>query len=339
MSEPRVSVVIPTFNRSAFLRQAIVSVLAQTYPHFEVIISDNASADDTREVVAAFSDPRIRYFQNERNLGMAPNWNAGIRRARGAYVVLLEDDNWWHAEYLARAVSILDRHPEVAFLHTAVRISDAKGRVRHVFRRWRSDRICDKRAELIDLMQGNKIFLSTVMARRSAIESVGLFDETILFTADWDMWLRMYAYHDGAYVAEPLVFYRQHEESVSRQFHSQPVLLFEDHGRVIERTLQRIGEVYGAGFAGRIRKVSYRWLARARADVQASRAWETYLGGGLKQAREEAGLALKWDLSVALRFPFRLLVITLTGLRPHGFGRSIAAMESRLGRWLARYLL
>jgi len=169
VSEPRVSVVIPTFNRSAFLRQAIVSVLAQTYPHFEVIISDNASADDTREVVAAFSDPRIRYFQNERNLGMAPNWNAGIRRARGAYVVLLEDDNWWHAEYLARAVSILDRHPEVAFLHTAVRISDAKGRVRHVFRRWRSDRICDKRAELIDLMQGNKIFLSTVMARRSAI--------------------------------------------------------------------------------------------------------------------------------------------------------------------------
>ena len=167
MSEPRVSVVIPTFNRSAFLRQAIVSVLAQTYPHFEVIISDNASADDTREVVAAFSDPRIRYFQNERNLGMAPNWNAGIRRARGAYVVLLEDDNWWHAEYLARAVSILDRHPEVAFLHTAVRITDAKGRVRHVFRRWRSDRICDKRAELIDLMQGNKIFLSTVMARRS----------------------------------------------------------------------------------------------------------------------------------------------------------------------------
>lgn len=334
MGEPKVSVVIPTFNRSAFLRQTVTSVLAQTHPDFEIIISDNASTDDTAAVVAAFPDGRVNYFRNDRNLGMVPNWNAGIRSARGAYVVLLEDDNWWRPEYLARAAGTLDQHPDIAFMHTAVHLTDAQGRVVQVFKRWRSDRICDKRAELIDLMQGNKIYLSTAMARRSVVESVGLFDETIPFTPDWDMWLRLYTYYDGAFVAEPLVFYRQHEANVSRQFLARPSELFEDHRYVIEKTLQRIGDVGGVSFARQLRRLSYRWLA----DVMFHRAWETYLGGQFEPARQTAALALQCDPWVTLRFPRRRLIIALSDVEPHGFGRSIAAMQNRLRRWLVRYL-
>jgi glycosyltransferase involved in cell wall biosynthesis len=338
VSDPKVSVVIPTFNRSAFLQQAITSVLAQTYLDFEIIISDNASTDDTAAIVGGFPDERIRYFRNDRNVGMGPNWNVGLRRARGAYVVLLEDDNWWCPEYLTRAVGTLDQHPDIAFVHTAVYLTDAHGTVIRIFKRWRSDRICHKRAELTDLIQGNKIFLSSVTARRSVVESIGMFDERIPYAPDWDLWLHMYTYHDGAYVADPLLFYRQHEANVTRQFLARPSAMFEDHRYTVEKTLQRIGEVYGVSFARQLRKLSSRWLIRGRADMEFWRAWETYLRGEFEQARQEASLALECDRRVILRFPLRLLLIALSKYRSHGSGRSIATIEGRLGRWLARNL-
>jgi glycosyltransferase involved in cell wall biosynthesis len=338
VSEPKVSVVIPTFNRSTFLRQAMTSVLAQRYSDFELIVSDNASTDDTPAMVTGWMDGRIRHFRNDRNLGMAPNWNAGMRHARGEYVALLEDDNWWHPEYLARTVDTLDRHPDIAFVHTGLHLTDAQGKVMQVFRRWGSDRICDKKTELITLLQGNKIFLSTVTARRAIIETVGLFDEAIPFAPDWDLWLRVYMHHDGAFVAEPLVFYRQHDANLSKQFLAQPATLLADHQYVLEKTLGRIGDLYGPGFARQARKLSSRWLGRWKADIQVHRAWATLLEGRSRQAREEAALALHWDPFVTLRFPFRLLVIALPDLGPQGSGRSIAALEERLGRWLARCL-
>jgi glycosyltransferase involved in cell wall biosynthesis len=309
VSEPHVSVVIPTFNRSAYLRQAIKSVLAQTYSNFELVVSDNASTDDTPVMVTGWPDRRIRYFRNDRNVGMTPNWNAGIRHAKGGHVALLEDDNWWHPEYLARTVDTLDRQPDVAFVHTALYLTDAKGKVIRVLRRWGSDRICSKRAELIDLMRGNKIYLSTVLARRSIIESLGLFDEAIPFTPDWDMWLRFYTVYNGAYLAEPAVYYRQHEANFTRQFLAQPSALFEDHRYVIERSVQRIVKIYGVSFARRVRKSAYRFLA----DMLVWRARERYLEGKFGRARQEAALALQCDLNVALRFPVWLVSIALAG--------------------------
>ena len=338
MSAPKVSVVIPTFNRSTFLRHTIASVLAQTYPDFELVISDDASTDETTAVVRTFQDSRIKSFQNERRLGMVPNWNAAIRRARGPYITLLEDDDWWHPEYVARAVGTLDRYSDIAFMHTAVFLTDAQGRVTRVFKRWRTDRVCQRRTEILDLVQGNKIYLSTVMVRRSVIETVGLFDERIPYTADWDMWLRAYTYYDGAYVAEPLLFKREHDASVTRQLSVQPAVLIEDHRYVGEKTLRRIGEVYEVGFARRVRKLIYHHMARWRADVQAHQAWQTYLNGKFEEARYQAALALQSDPLVTSRFPLRLLFIALSKVGPCGLGRSIAGLENRLGRWLARHL-
>ncbi len=338
MSAPKVSVVIPTFNRSAFLKHAITSVLGQTYSDFEIIISDNASTDDTAAIIATFPDRRIKYFRNDRNVGMGPNWNIGVQRAKGLYVVLLEDDNWWHPEYLARAAGTLDQHLDVAFVHTAVYLTDAHGNVIRIFRRWTGDRICSKRAELIDLIQGNKIFLSSVTVRRSVIESIGMFDDAIPYAPDWDLWLRIYTYYDGAYVAEPLLFYRQHEANVTREYLARPAVMFEDHRYTVEKALRRIGEVYGVTFARQIRKLSSRWLIRGRADMEFWRAWETYLSGEFELARQEAGLALQCDPSVVRRFPLQLFLIALSKYRSRSFGRSIATIEGRLGRWLARNL-
>jgi glycosyltransferase involved in cell wall biosynthesis len=269
---------------------------------------------------------------------MTPNWNAAIRHARGGHVALLEDDNWWHPEYLARTVDTLNRHPEVGFVHTALHLTDAQGEVMRIFRRWGNDRICHRKTELITLVQGNKIFLSTVMARRTSIETVGLFDEAIPFGPDWDLWLRLYMHYDGAYVAQPLAFYRQHDASLSRQFLAKPATLLADHQYVLEKALERLGDIYGPSFVRHARRLSSRWLGRWKADIQVHRAWATFLEGRSRQAREDAAFALRGDPLVILRFPFRLLVIALASLGPQGSWRSIAALEDRLGRWLARCL-
>ncbi len=334
MTAPRVSVVIPTYNRAPLLRQAIESVLAQSYRTFEIVISDNCSSDGTASVVHGFQDLRIRYFRNDRNIGMVPNWNAGIRRARAEYVALLEDDNWWHPRYLERVVQTLDAHPQVAFVHTATCLTDQQGQSVRIHKRWDADRRCDGLAELRDLMRGNQIFLSTVTFRRESIQSAGLFDETIPYAADWEMWLRLYIRYSGAYLAEPLAFYRLHEGSGTARYHSEPLLLFHDHRQVIEKTVRNIRAVYGGPLARELRRSSHRWLA----EVLFRRAWGFHRAGELVSARREALAAVTCAPNVVFRFPLKLSVMFFASLLPRGFGRSFLAFEKRVGRPLVRCL-
>ena len=92
-SSARVAVCIPTFNRSAYLRRAIESVLGQTFGEYSILVSDNASSDDTAEVVAAFDDPRISYVRMDQNVGWLGNFNASLDRVDAEFVVVLGDDD------------------------------------------------------------------------------------------------------------------------------------------------------------------------------------------------------------------------------------------------------
>ena len=90
---PDVSVIIPTYDRSEFLRTAIASVLAQTLQDFEIIVVDDASADDTQEVVGNLDDGRIRYIRHEINKGVAATRNTGVLNSKGKYIAFLDDDD------------------------------------------------------------------------------------------------------------------------------------------------------------------------------------------------------------------------------------------------------
>src|SRR5512137_1629961 len=92
--KPKVSICIPTYGRAQVLKHVIKSVLDQTYPDFEVFISDDASPDNTAEVVKSFNDKRIRYHRHEVNLGVRKNWSYVIENARGEYVFKLDDDDY-----------------------------------------------------------------------------------------------------------------------------------------------------------------------------------------------------------------------------------------------------
>jgi glycosyltransferase involved in cell wall biosynthesis len=119
----RVTVLLPTFNRPAGLRRAIESVLGQTRADLELLISDNASAEATREVCEQYlsSDPRVRYFRQSENLGPIGNFNWLLARADAEFTLMLADDDWLDADYLERCLAVIERAPDVSIVTGATR--------------------------------------------------------------------------------------------------------------------------------------------------------------------------------------------------------------------------
>jgi glycosyltransferase involved in cell wall biosynthesis len=125
---PRVTIGLPIYNGEQLLPQALESLLTQDFDDVEVVISDNASVDDTPELCAAYAarDPRIRYVRNERNLGSIPNFNRLVGLARGEYFKWAAHDDWCEPEFVRRCVEVLDADPGVVLCHAkATRVDEA----------------------------------------------------------------------------------------------------------------------------------------------------------------------------------------------------------------------
>ncbi|WP_081851090.1 glycosyltransferase family 2 protein [Bradyrhizobium sp. URHD0069] len=110
---PLITIAIPTFNRAALLRGCIQSALSQTYANIEILVSNNASTDNTEEVLREFNDKRLRVLRQETNIGLLPNWNACVAAARGEYVVLLSDDDSICPWLLERCVDVAGKQSQV----------------------------------------------------------------------------------------------------------------------------------------------------------------------------------------------------------------------------------
>jgi len=128
---PQVSIGMPVYNGERFMRQAIDSVLGQTFADFELIISDNASTDDTEKICRAYArrDPRIRYFRNETNIGAARNFNRVFRLSSGEYYKLANADDACAPDLVASCAGVLDRYPEVVLAYAQTTLIDERDTV------------------------------------------------------------------------------------------------------------------------------------------------------------------------------------------------------------------
>jgi len=130
-NQPRVSIVLPVFNGDTYLKDALDSILAQTFADFEVVISDNASTDNTSEICQAYArkDNRIRYFNNKKNLGAAKNYNNVFRLSSGEYFKWMAHDDVIEPEFLEKCVHVLDRDPSIVLCSSRVKIINESGKV------------------------------------------------------------------------------------------------------------------------------------------------------------------------------------------------------------------
>lgn len=214
---PKISVCIPTYNQGAYLAHALESVLTQTFGDFEVIVYDDGSTDNTREIVAGFSDSRIRYFRHAENVGIAENRNSCLAVARGEYIGWLDSDDIYLPEMLATQSATLDRHPNVGLVHSAYHVIDSESRrLADWALPFTNDCIESSKEALGELTLWNYITAPTVLVRRSCHDRAGRYAADIgRSSTDWDMWVRIALHADIAYNATSLAQYRQHDNSIS----------------------------------------------------------------------------------------------------------------------------
>lgn len=241
------------------LRESIASVLEQTFPDFELIVSDNASEDETETLVSSFKDKRIRYARNGRNVGPRENMNRCLHQSRGKYITLLPDDDLMLPENLRAKVALLDARPSAGLVHSSYHLINDSGRIVRANTTWGHgpDRTVDCIEERRKLLTSvyNRINLPTVMFRRACYESLGGFTEgfsgELGLAFDYEFWMRVALYYEIAFLAKPLVKWRVHEGSLTstqlaadgtrklKQVLAAKRYLLIEHLRVISPDLER----------------------------------------------------------------------------------------------------
>jgi glycosyltransferase involved in cell wall biosynthesis len=182
MPDPFFSVVIPTYNRAQSIREALDSVLGQTFGDFEVIVVDDGSTDDTAGVVRRVTDPRIRYYYKA-NGERAAARNYGVAQARGMYVNFLDSDDVFYPNHLQAAFDFLSGKP-VEVCHFGYDIKDLNGRVLRVVKAIDS---VNRR-----IVSGNVLSCNGVFARREVLQKYGFNEDRDLSSLeDWELWIRL----------------------------------------------------------------------------------------------------------------------------------------------------
>ena len=208
---PKVSVIIPTCNRCAYLARAIKSVLAQTYTDFEIIVVDDASTDDTREVVAQFKGNPIKYIRHKENKGGAAARNTGIVNSQSEYIAFLDDDDEWLQTKLGLQVALLgSSSAKVGVIYTGNQTIDRAIQKVHAIKR------PTQRGDLaVALLRNNPVGpTSSTLIRRKCFEEIELFDEALPSFQDYDLWIRISAKFHFEHVSLPLLRYYVHQNKI-----------------------------------------------------------------------------------------------------------------------------
>ena len=204
-SVPRVTAIIPSYNRANYLPLAVESVLAQSLPVFEIIIVDDGSTDNTPEVVKSFSD-KVRFFERDHQ-GVSAARNAGLELAQGDIIAWCDADDEWEPEFLSSVVPLLKADPELDGVYTGfVHIDAAGNRLPHVGVKTVPP------AELFSaLIENDFVLTPTLVVRRKCFETAGRFDTAFQICEDYDMWLRLARRFLIAGLPQPLVRVRVHD--------------------------------------------------------------------------------------------------------------------------------
>lgn len=211
MTAPRVSVLMAVYNGAAYLREAIDSVLAQTYRDFEFVIVDDGSRDESVRIARSYADPRIKLYVAPHNLGQTTALNVGLRLCLGEFVARMDGDDVCHPERFARQVAALDADPTLGIVGSAVTIVDGRGRSLDISPQPESD----SAIRFVSLTR-NPFHHPTVVIRRRTLIDHGLeYDERFQANQDFELWSRLLTVTRAANLPQALVRYRVHGSNIS----------------------------------------------------------------------------------------------------------------------------
>jgi len=210
--DPLVSVIIPCYNGEEFIREAIESVISQTYQKWELIVIDDGSTDNSKEIVDKYrTGQRIKCIQHDTNKGIAKASNTGIKLARGDYLAFLDQDDVWLPNKLEVQVNCLKNQQEdIGMICTGMVFTDEKLKPQRIFKGFRDD---DQKELVKNIYLQPTNSASVMMVKKRCFSQLGFFNESLHGWADFEMWMRIASQYKIKYIREAVVKKRMHTEN------------------------------------------------------------------------------------------------------------------------------
>ncbi len=232
-----ITVIIPTYNRSAYLQVALNSVLTQTFTDYRILICNNASTDDTAEVIARYDDPRIHVVHRPENVGWLRNFNLALADVHTEFLTILCDDDVMHPDSLELGINALRKWPTAGIVHSSFDVIDEIGTVTIRDERWARDLHVDTLEPgptfiRKSLGQWCRACAPAVMMRTSALPAGGYLPEDGPFS-DQTLWLRFALHHDVAFVRESRIALRIHAGADSARWGTKTAVGFAPDWKTI----------------------------------------------------------------------------------------------------------
>lgn len=226
MESSLVSVIIPTRNRAHYLPQALDSVYAQRYQHFEILLVDDGSTDHTADIAKGY-DTRLRYFRQSRK-GVSAARNLALSEAKGRYVAFLDDDDWWTPDKLQKQVAYLDAHADCGWITSGFCMVDAEGKPRE------HGLIVPQHKQVGVHEVALFVFMipSATMVRTDWLRDVGGFPDGVRISEDYHLWAQLAMRGSGHVLADALTCFRIHSGNTK--------LPFREHLRQNRKVLDRL---------------------------------------------------------------------------------------------------
>lgn len=219
MSNPFVTVVIPAYNHEKYIRDAIESVLQQDCKDWELIVINDGSTDDTGKVVDHFKNKKKVRVYHQDNIGLSATLNKALEKAKGKYFNFLPSDDYFHPSKLSNQLAVLNRDSDSDVVYCDQEIVDSSGNVSNDADILAWSNVGYETAEEIlpNLFERNFIPAPSALVKTDSLREVGGFDESLIYTQDYDLWLRLLPGRKAFWLHKPLLFYRWHGENLTYQ--------------------------------------------------------------------------------------------------------------------------
>lgn len=210
MNIPKISIVMPVFNRERYIKSSVESILNQTFSDFEFIIVNDGSTDKTLEILESYKDDRIKIFNNETNRGIVYSRNRGLKETNSELIGMFDSDDIATPDKFQLQYSFLEKNPDIAMVGAGAKWIDEDGKL--LTKKWKVDKP-NKQIPAILLFR-NYFIQSTILVRKKAIPK-GLYSSGFDVVEDYKMWFEISQYHKVANINKYLILYRVHSDNVS----------------------------------------------------------------------------------------------------------------------------
>lgn len=210
---PKLSVIMPSYNSAKYLKEAISSVLEQSFSDFELIIIDDGSTDNTQDILKAFDDKRLKLLRNGKNLGIVASLNHGLKLATGDYIIRFDSDDVMLAGRLEKQTKFLDNNPEMVVVGSWAETIDENGQGLGAYDYPPQDDAAIRKY----ILKHNPFIHSSTAIRRETLLKANGYRQAFIHIEDYELWTRLLRLGQGANLSERLIKYRLNQGGITKR--------------------------------------------------------------------------------------------------------------------------